>query len=210
MIRPPPAFVAPGAFTGFPEMQKEASLHYNDGDDRQTRDVDTYSVADAAKLLQVSPKRVRQLVEEGRLSSVEGSSPLVLEAESVIRERKRREEAPSRPGPAPAVTNLDPSEILAMASEIASSVARDSVRLALESAEPARRHADAMRDRTEEALREALAAAEARSLSAEKRLEEALERLEGIKAHLEETRAEALQVASAVEPRRRWGRKKGG
>ena len=174
-------------------------------------EVDSYSVSEAARLLQVSAKRVRQLAEEGRLTPVEGSSPLRLEAESVLQERKRREESPTRPGPAPAVTMVEPAAVLAMATEIASSVARESVRLALESAEPARREVEAVRARTEEALRESLAAAEARALTAEAKLQEVQEALQRLQGQLEEARevAEAVRANSGVQSRRLWGRRKG-
>lgn len=159
--------------------------------------MDTYSVAETARLLGVSPKRVRQLVEEGKLLPVEGSTPLQVQALSVLEERERRKESPPRPGPAPAVNPLEPSEILAMASEIASSVARESVRLALEAAEPARKEAEAVRDRTEESLRVALAEAEARAAAAEAELE----RLRSVE--------KSVEIVQTEEPRRRFWRRGG-
>jgi len=52
--------------------------------------LDTYTPTESAKLLGVSTKRVRQLVEEGTLEGVPRSKPLKIKAESVHTERERR------------------------------------------------------------------------------------------------------------------------
>jgi excisionase family DNA binding protein len=51
---------------------------------------DTYTPTEASKLLGISTKRVRQLVDEGALEGVAGSKPLKIKAESVHNERDRR------------------------------------------------------------------------------------------------------------------------
>jgi excisionase family DNA binding protein len=51
---------------------------------------DTYTPTEASKLLGVSTKRVRQLVDEGKLEGVPDSKPLRIKAESVHNERESR------------------------------------------------------------------------------------------------------------------------
>ena len=161
---------------------------------------DSYTVAEAARLLGVTPKRVRQMIAAGGLPTVAGESPVRLPAEPVHQERERRQASPSKPGPAPAAQPLDAQQVLDLAQEIASRVATDSLRIALEAAEPYRQQVEATRDRTEQALRDALAEAEARATAAEARAAQA------------EAELEALRQAPAVSPaeperRSRWRRK---
>ncbi|MBM3689725.1 MAG: helix-turn-helix domain-containing protein [Actinobacteria bacterium] len=59
---------------------------------------DTYSAAEAARVLRVSERRVRQLVDDGHLQAVQ-ESPLRISAQSVIEERKRREKKPTTTSP---------------------------------------------------------------------------------------------------------------
>lgn len=174
---------------------------------------DSYTVAEAAQLLGVTPKRVRQMLAAGQLPAVPGETPVRLPAEPVHQERERRKASPSKPGPQPATQPLDPQLVLDLAREIATSVATDSVKLALDAAEPYRRQLEASRDRTEQALREALAEAEARALAAEARaaqaearLGETAQQLEELQGRLEESRALAVSAAQ-IEPRKFWRRK---
>lgn len=51
---------------------------------------DSYTPAQAAQLLGLSVKRVRQLVASGKLKAVPKSSPLLIKAESVHKERELR------------------------------------------------------------------------------------------------------------------------
>ena len=51
---------------------------------------DSYSPAQAAQLLGIGVKRVRQLVASGKLKAVPKSSPLEIKAESVHKERELR------------------------------------------------------------------------------------------------------------------------
>jgi hypothetical protein len=131
-----------------------------------------YRVADAARVLGVSPKRIRQLIQEGRLPVVEGSSPMAVEVEAVHRERERRKSRPaSTPGPqpTPAAVAVSVEDLLAYAERI---TAR-----ALDAAMADRRAADAARDQAEDLLRASLAEATQRAEAAEAEAQELRERL---------------------------------
>jgi hypothetical protein len=68
---------------------------------------DTYSATEAGKVLGVSTKRVRQLVQNGTLRAVANSKPLAIRAESVHKEREKRGKAKaSKPAEIPD-TSLD-------------------------------------------------------------------------------------------------------
>ena len=56
---------------------------------------DSYTATQAGQVLGLSTKRVRQLVTEKKLKAIPRSKPLLIEAESVHKERKRRGETPS-------------------------------------------------------------------------------------------------------------------
>lgn len=132
-----------------------------------------YRVADAARVLGVSPKRVRQLIQEGRLPVVEGSSPMAVEVEAVHRERERRKSRPaSTPGPqpTPAAVAVSVEDLLAYAERI---TAR-----ALDAAMADRRAADAARDQAEDLLRASLAEATQRAEAAEAEAAQLRERLD--------------------------------
>ena len=58
--------------------------------------LDSYTPAQAAELLGLSVKRVRQLVASGKLKAVPKSSPLAITAESVHKERELRGEKVTR------------------------------------------------------------------------------------------------------------------
>lgn len=53
---------------------------------------DSYTATQAGQVLGLSTKRVRQLVAEKKLKAIPRSKPLLIEAESVHKERKRRGE----------------------------------------------------------------------------------------------------------------------
>jgi len=57
---------------------------------------DSYTPAQTAQLLGLSVKRVRQLVASGKLKAVPRSSPLLIKAESVHKERELRGEKITR------------------------------------------------------------------------------------------------------------------
>ena len=158
---------APDTFSDFPTLPKSR------GASCQTpRMAEGYRVADAARVLGVSPKRVRQLIQEGRLPVVEGSSPMAVEVEAVHRERERRKSRPaSTPGPqpTPAAVAVSVEDLLAYAERI---TAR-----ALDAAMADRRAADAARDQAEDLLRASLAEATQRAEAAEAEAQELRERL---------------------------------
>lgn len=107
---------------------------------------DTYSAAEAAALLAVSERRVRQLAAAGVLD-VATSKPLRVTALSVLAERDRRGSRPRRqPETPPANASIDPDQLR----ELVRAIVADVVPLALEG-----------RDRAEQILREELAAARA-------------------------------------------------
>lgn len=112
---------------------------------------DTYSAADAARVLRVSERRVRQLVDDGHLDVVQ-EKPLRISARSVIEERKRRERSPK-----PETSAAGPMDS-AQLRELVSALVSDLMPLALEG-----------HRRVEDSLREELAAsrAEAQQLRAQ-------------------------------------------
>jgi hypothetical protein len=115
--------------------------------------VEEYTVAQAARVLGVSPKRVRQLIAEGRLTPVPGSSPTALPASAVHAERERRRNRvpASTPGPDPTPQPLD------LDLETLLEYARATTRLALEAGEADRAATAAARDRVEQLLRDQIA-----------------------------------------------------
>lgn len=179
--------------------------------------MDSYSVAEAARVIGRSPKRVRQLIEAGSLPTVPDSSPVRIPAEAVHREReKRRDPAPSTPGPKP-----DPERVtLDLATLL--DYARETSRLAIETTVADREAAQEAHRRVEETLRESLAEARARAESAERRaveaevkaaalrtqLAETLERLSGVTGHTKkDTAEESPREESATftdKKRRKW------
>lgn len=70
---------------------------------------ETYTATQAANVLGVSTKRIRQLVEEGNLIALAGVKPLAIRAESVHRELARRQK--SKPESLP--QSLDIAALLA-------------------------------------------------------------------------------------------------
>jgi len=54
---------------------------------------DTYTATEASRLLGLSPRRVRQLVDEGELEGVPNSKPLKIHAQSVHDLRDKRKES---------------------------------------------------------------------------------------------------------------------
>lgn len=122
-----------------------------------------YRVTDAARVLGVSPKRVRQLVAEGRLPVIEGSSPLAVEVEAVHRERERRRHRTPATTPGPEAQGAT----VAVSVETLLEYAERVTARALDAAAADRRAADAARDQAEDLLRSALAEATHRAQVAE-------------------------------------------
>lgn len=178
--------------------------------------MDSYSVAEAARIIGRSPKRVRQLIEAGSLPTVPDSSPVRVPADAVHRERdKRRNLDPSTPGPKPEPerVTLDLDTLLAFA--------ESQTQKAIEATTADREAAQEAHRRVEETLRESLAEARARAEAAERRaaeaqaeaaaLREKLDTLDAISAVSTVTKKETGETLSAEETRdvtdkkrRRW------
>lgn len=60
---------------------------------------ESYTVAEAAKVLQRSPKRVRQMLREGKLTGLPNIEPLRISAEEVHTLREALRSQGPRPGP---------------------------------------------------------------------------------------------------------------
>ena len=86
---------------------------------------DTYTAAQAARVLGVSERRVRQLVAEGVLTAASGiGEPLRVAQESAHKERQRRASQPKAEAEAkkPAPDSVSVSEVLKLAEAIADRV----------------------------------------------------------------------------------------
>lgn len=105
---------------------------------RQDRGMaDTYTAREAAQLLGISERRVRQLADSGALD-VAQDKPLRLDAISVIEERKRRKRSP-KPEHSAAGAGLEPGQLR----ELVTAILSDLLPLALEGQ---RRVEDSLRD----------------------------------------------------------------
>jgi uncharacterized membrane protein YccC len=117
---------------------------------------DGYTVAQAAKIVGVSPRRIRQLAEEGRLEIV-GNDPLKVLATDVLAfkevKEKREQEQASLPTPSPSKTSA-PGLLEALLE--AQEAGRKQERLAIEAT------INEVRDRAERAEQRALEAEAAR------------------------------------------------
>lgn len=133
-----------------------------------------YRVNDAARVLGVSPKRVRQLVAEGRLAAIEGSSPMAVEVEAVHRERERRRHRVPATTPGPDAQG----GTVAVSVETLLEYAERVTARALDASVADRRAADAARDQAEDLLRAALAQATQRAEAAEAEAAALRERLQ--------------------------------
>jgi excisionase family DNA binding protein len=114
---------------------------------------DGYTVAEAGRLLGVSPKRVRQLIADGRLPTVATDGPMRVDAQAVIAERTRRTDRPaSTPGPPPSA-----SPALSVTVETLLELVERVQRPAIEAAEHERAKRDATRDQIEAELKAEIA-----------------------------------------------------
>jgi len=116
--------------------------------------LDTYTPTESGKLLGISPKRVRQLVQEGTLEGVPNSKPLKIKAESVHNERERRGTTKPAQG-----LGLIPISEVAVLIEQARQAAERGAQLAITA-----------REESEKYLREALAKEQAERKQAEAEL----------------------------------------
>ncbi len=178
--------------------------------------VDGYSTADAARLLGVSVRRVRQLHASGVLPAVEGEpvpgAPLILDREGVHKEREARKVARKATGKQEGnAAALEVGDLLEVFERMQDRT--------LETLRAERAEVLAIRDRTEQDLRDALAAERAARDMAERESRRLAEEAEQLRAEVAEARA-ALEKQSAVpvgitapetetaeKPRRSWWRR---
>ena len=172
---------------------------------------DGYTAGEAARLLGVSPRRVRQLLTAGTLTPAawtgerpEGA-PVILDRESVHKEREARKASRKEPGKSEgnAAGALGVTELLDVFERMQERT--------LETLRAERTEVLAIRDRTEEDLRNALAAERAAREMAEREAARAAEEVEELKAEAERLRAEVetaralAQETHTVRPGVYWG-----
>lgn len=125
----------------------------------------TYTVTEAAKVLQRSPKRVRQMIREGKLVALPDMEPQRVGAQAVHDLRDTLRAQGTRPGPAPQPTGLTFEQVLTLVDTLTTK--------AIEAAASDRAAADRARDDAEEALRNALAEERAKTVTLQAQLEAA-------------------------------------
>ncbi len=125
----------------------------------------TYTVTEAAKVLQRSPKRVRQMIREGKLTALPNMDPQRIAAEEVHLLREALRTQGPRPGPAPQPTGLTFEQVLTLVDTLTTK--------AIEAAASDRAAADRARDDAEDALRTALAEERAKIVTLQAQLEAA-------------------------------------
>jgi hypothetical protein len=129
----------------------------------------SYTVAEAAKVVQRSTKRIRQLIAEGRLTPLEGTHPVRLPAEAVHALRDELRTQGGRPGPKP--------QPQGMTEDAVRTLVRELIEGQRELVTAERQRADEARDRAEEILRDALAEERLRREAAEREAAELREAL---------------------------------
>lgn len=109
---------------------------------------DTYTVAEAAKVLSRTPKRVRQMIGEGKLHPIEGGDVARLPMAQVhaLRDQLR---TPSTPGPKAATTGLTIADVMALVDQLTTK--------ALEANAEDRARLEAARTQADELMRESFA-----------------------------------------------------
>lgn len=172
---------------------------------------DGYTAGEAARLLGVSPRRVRQLLTAGTLTAAawpgerpEGA-PVILDRESVHKERESRKasrkETGKPPGNAPGALGV--TELLDVFERMQERT--------LETLRAERTEVLAIRDRTEEDLRNALAAERAAREMAEREAARVAGEVEELRAEADRLRAEVetaralAQETHTVRPGVYWG-----
>lgn len=157
---------------------------------------DTYSREQAARVLSLSPRRITQLAQDGRLEVVQ-ESPLRLSAQSVHEERDRRR-SPDRDMravvPAPDAATLISTEVAAVREALERAYQRQ-----IEAGEALLSETQAERDRLREEMRTLADKAEA---EAERLRAEAAQERE--RAEAERERAEKERARAEAWARRRW------
>lgn len=79
---------------------------------------DSYTVAEAAKVLQRSAKRVRQMLQEGKLTALPDTEPVRIGAQQVHELREALRDKPKRERREPAGTGLTAEQVAAMVEEL--------------------------------------------------------------------------------------------
>lgn len=150
----------------------------NDGND--------YTAAQAAQALGRSVKRVRQMIQEGKLEVVPGSEPIRVTAQSVHELREALRGQGSRPGRAPSPVGLTFEEVQQLVELLTTK--------ALEAAQSERAAVNEMREKTEQALRAELDQTRAELMQTQARQADLEQELKQVKA------------APEIAPKRRWWR----
>lgn len=149
-------------------------------------DGNSYSAAEAAQALGRSVKRVRQMIQEAKLEVVPDTEPIRLTAQSVHELRDTLRTQGTKPGRAPATTGLTFEQVMKMIDNFTSKQ--------LEASQSERAALEAMRDKTENALRAELDQTRAELMQTQAR-----------QADLEQELA-TVRATPSQEPRRRWWR----
>jgi len=123
---------------------------------------DSYTVAEAARVLKRSPKRVRQMLKEGKLTPLPDAKPVRISASEVIAFRDTHRA--SKPGPRRQEVGLTYEQVLALIETVSMK--------AIEAASGELKAALGVRDQAEGLLREAIAEERAGRLRAEAQAEE--------------------------------------
>lgn len=149
-------------------------------------DGNTYTAAEAAKVLGRSIKRVRQMIQEDKLEAVPDSDPIRVTAQSVHELRDTLRTQGTKPGRAPAANGLTFQQVMELVETLTTK--------ALEASQTERAALEAMRDKTENALRAELDQTRAELMQTQAQAAELQQELATSKA------------TSTPEPRRRWWR----
>lgn len=153
-----------------------ASSGMSDGND--------YTAAEAAQVLGRSVKRVRQMIQEGKLEAVPDSDPVRVTAQSVHELRDSLRTQGTKPGRAPNSTGLTFEQVKELVETLTTK--------ALEVSQSERAALEAMRDKTENALRAELDQTRAELTQTQAQAAELQQELATVKA------------TPSQEPRRRW------
>jgi len=143
-------------------------------------DGNTYTAAQAATVLGRSVKRVRQMIQEGKLEVVPDSEPIRLTAQSVHELRDALKGQGARPGRAPSPVGLTFEQVRELVETLTTK--------AIEAAQSERAAVDEMREKTEQALRAELDQTRAELMQTQARQADLEQELEQVKA----------------SPRRKW------
>lgn len=159
-------------------IEQAAGGSMNDGND--------YTAAQAAQVLGRSVKRVRQMIQEGKLEVVPSSEPVRVTAVSVHELRNTLRTQGTKTGRAPTATGLTFEQVKELVENLTTK--------ALEISQAERAAVEAMRQQTEAALRAELDQTRAELMQTQAR-----------QADLEQELA-TVKATPTQEPRRRWWR----